>query len=372
MKRTLLIVIALTIKSLGVFAQNVNIPDANFKAYLIGNTAINLNADTEIQVSEANAFTGTIYCSVLNISDLTGIEEFTSIKGLHCNQNNLTSLNVSQNTQLTELYCLYNMLSTLDVSNNTLLQTLWCHTNNLTSLDLSNNMALKDLICYNNKLVSLNLGDNTLITNINCRNNNLTNLDVSQCVNLISLGCRQNNLTSLNVSQNTALTSIECNNNSINTLDVSNSPGLTYFQCKNNNLTALNMKNLNPSTLTNFNATFNPNLNCIEVDNVTTANSSWTNIDAGASFSLNCNPLVVNNIDLSKNISIYPNPVNSKLFLNTEEIITSIKIIDALGNTIKFELPSNTKIDVSYLSKGIYFLEIYTNKGLVSKKFIKD
>lgn len=35
------------------FGQNVNIPDANFKAYLVANTDINTNEDSEIQVSEA-------------------------------------------------------------------------------------------------------------------------------------------------------------------------------------------------------------------------------------------------------------------------------------------------------------------------------
>ena len=40
-------------------AQNVNIPDANFKAVLVGNPGINTNGDGEIQVSEAAAFTGT-------------------------------------------------------------------------------------------------------------------------------------------------------------------------------------------------------------------------------------------------------------------------------------------------------------------------
>ena len=68
-----------------VNAQNVTIPDANFKAYLVGNTAINTNADTEIQVSEATTFTDTINCSYLSISSLIGIEEFyaVSITKLH-------------------------------------------------------------------------------------------------------------------------------------------------------------------------------------------------------------------------------------------------------------------------------------------------
>src|SRR5690606_12670921 len=49
-------------------AQNVTIPDANFKAYLVGNTLINTNEDTEIQVSEAAAFAGEFYCNNLDIA----------------------------------------------------------------------------------------------------------------------------------------------------------------------------------------------------------------------------------------------------------------------------------------------------------------
>ena len=56
-------------------AQNVNIPDAKFKAALVGNSSINTNGDTEIQVSEAMSYTGEsllAYDSAFSISDLTG------------------------------------------------------------------------------------------------------------------------------------------------------------------------------------------------------------------------------------------------------------------------------------------------------------
>ena len=39
--------------SINLAAQNVNIPDANFKAYLVKNKKINLNLDDEIDISEA-------------------------------------------------------------------------------------------------------------------------------------------------------------------------------------------------------------------------------------------------------------------------------------------------------------------------------
>jgi len=35
-----------------IVAQNVNIPDANFKTYLVGNTEINISGNDEIQGSK--------------------------------------------------------------------------------------------------------------------------------------------------------------------------------------------------------------------------------------------------------------------------------------------------------------------------------
>ena len=123
MKRLLFVLafILLCLPMIG-FGQNVNIPDALFKAYLVGNSLINTNGDSEIQVSEATAFNGSIFCSSSNISDLTGIEDFTALTYLNCFNNQLTSLDVSTNLALTYLACNFNQLDSLDVSQNTALK----------------------------------------------------------------------------------------------------------------------------------------------------------------------------------------------------------------------------------------------------------
>jgi len=72
-------------------AQIVNIPDQNFKNYLLANAAINTNGDSEIQLSEAQAFTGEIICNNKGIADLTGIEAFVNLTTLHCYNNSLTA-----------------------------------------------------------------------------------------------------------------------------------------------------------------------------------------------------------------------------------------------------------------------------------------
>ena len=155
------------------FGQNVNIPDAIFKAYLVGNTAINTNGDTEIQLNEANAYSSYISPAGLNISDLTGIEAFTSLTDLAVHWNQLTSLDLSQNTSLETLSCSNNQLTSLDLSQNIALTYLICDNNQLTSLDLSNNINLWLLQCGNSQLQCLNIA--------NGNNVNLTDCGISFC-----------------------------------------------------------------------------------------------------------------------------------------------------------------------------------------------
>ena len=153
------------------FSQNVDIPDANFKAYLVENREINTNGDNEIQLSEASVFKGTIDCSSKKIINLKGIEAFTALTSLHCEFNNqLTAIDVSKNTALTSLWCGY-PLTSLDVSNNTALTTLFCSDTQLTSLDVSNNTALTTLICSGNQLTTLDVSNNTALTTLRCRGN---------------------------------------------------------------------------------------------------------------------------------------------------------------------------------------------------------
>ena len=137
MKKLLLILIALPMIG---FGQNVNIPDAIFKAYLVGNSLINTNGDTEIQVSETTAFNGVIDIYGMGIYDLTGIEYFTALTTLSCGGNSVTSLDVSNNTALLALFCEANPLQSLDISSNINLNNLILGTpnDNLISLNIKN------------------------------------------------------------------------------------------------------------------------------------------------------------------------------------------------------------------------------------------
>ena len=165
----------IAVQSAGVAIDNNNFPDANFRT-VVENFDTNKDgslSDTEIAAVEA------INCYKKGITNLKGIEYFTSLKKLKCFNNQLTSLDVSKNTALTYLDCHSNQLTSLDVSKNTALTQLYCKNNQLTKLDVSKNTALTELNCSNNQLTKLDVSKNTTLFYLGCFNNQLTSLDIS-------------------------------------------------------------------------------------------------------------------------------------------------------------------------------------------------
>ncbi|MDO5971709.1 T9SS type A sorting domain-containing protein [Flavivirga aquimarina] len=245
------------------------------------------NALTSLDVSNNTALTS-LHCYSNALTSLD-VSNNTALTNLRCYSNALTSLDVSNNTALTSLYCYSNDLTSLDVSNNTALTYLRCGLNALPSLDVSNNTALTFLNCYSNNLTSLDVSNNTALTNLHCQSNALPSLDVSNNMALTDLHCYSNNLISLDISNNTGLEFLNCSFNALTSLDVSNNTALTFLNCSSNDLTHLNVANGNntdiDTDITGFRASDNPNLTCIQVDDVAYSTTNWADIDSTASFS---------------------------------------------------------------------------------------
>ena len=213
-------------------------PDDVFREWV----SVHCDKDSDGFLSDAERSQCTyIIVEEMGITSLTGIELFPNLTRLECDDNNLSSLDVSNNTALTYLYCQKNHLSSLNVSNNTALENLACNINNISSLDVSNNTALKDLTCYNNNISNLDISKNTALTELNCRANDLSSLDVSYNTALTRLDCSWNNISSLDVSYNTALAHLTCYNNNISQLNVSKTQNLEELYYNNNALCSLDL-----------------------------------------------------------------------------------------------------------------------------------
>ena len=218
--------------------SNVVFDDEIFKAYCVEN--FDSDGDGEVSYAEAKVVTY-IDVSQQGISSLKGIEHFINLTWLSCYDNQLTSLDVSQNTALKQLACDYNQLTSLDVSKNNDIEYLHCYNNQLTSLDVSKNTALISLHCGSNQLTSLDVSKNTALGSLFCSNNQLPSRDVGQNTALTSLSCDGNQLASLDVSQNTALKQLACDHNQLTSLDVSQNTALERLNCYFNQLTSLDV-----------------------------------------------------------------------------------------------------------------------------------
>ncbi len=352
MKKPIILVLVLA-TCIVTNAQNVNIPDANFKNYLVNYWAINTNQDDEIQVSEAEAYNGEIYCHQCGFADLTGIEAFTSVKSIRLQFNWLTSVDVSGCVALTKLNLFGNELSSLNVSGCVLLDTLDCsYSDHLTSLDVSHNPALLALYCNNNALTSLDVTNNLELQVLDCGTNQLTSLDVSQNVALMRLGANANLLTQVSVSHN---------------------PNLVRLFFNDNQLTMLNAANGNNINLEYFRANGNPNLSCIQVDNPTYSVENWIGanftFDTDVSFDESCT-VGTNNVDKLSDIQIYPNPASSFVNVWSDESIR-INVFNQVGKIVGSQKLSrgNNRVELNHLTSGVYFLR-YEN-GQVHR-FIKE
>jgi len=81
-----------------------------------------------------------------------------------------------------------------------------------------------------------------------------------------------------------------------------------------------------------------------------------------------------------EDFKVYPNPFSDKIIIKTgfESGLNSLKLLDVFGREILFK-PSQTisnkhqtTLEVSSLSPGIYFAEVRIEKGIITKKIIKQ
>ena len=314
-----------------------NFPDDAFRAYLkatydvIGNDNKLISAEwkavTEIKVS--GGYNGE------KITNLKGIEFFPNLSYLDCSENNLSSLDVSDNANLRMLFCYQNELNSLDVTRNPALITLNCNHNSLTSLDVSQNTPLTYLDCSKNNLTSLKVSKNENLETLYCYGNQLTNLDVTQFIELQDLECNNNSLTSLDVSKNKKLETLQCGWNLLTSLDVSGNTALQSLYCGGNKLSSLDVrKNEKLETLW----CYQNQLTELDV-------SKNTALDE-----LDCNQNSLAILDVSKNPALEYLFCNQNSLASLDVSQTAVTILGASGNQIDINVETTPRtFDLSKL-----------------------
>lgn len=364
-----LITLVLAIASTLATAQVVNIPDANFKQWLIDKN-YDTNADGQIQVSEAEAATD-LHIIDVNITDLTGWEAFVNITSINLgnlpiqgeitfpglndvlyatvsncpnitginfgNLQNLTRATITENAALNTIN-LNNMANLIEITLHTnaslsnfapsglpVLTNLTCYGNsNLTSLNVTNLTNLTTLLCSNNALSQLDVSGLNSLTNLNCKGNQISQINLQGCVNLETIEATSNELLEIDLSLINNLVYLFISNNNLTSLDVSNKPQLSYIWCQGNDLTQLVVDNT-PS-----------------ISNLRCENNQLTSLDLSTSSLANVNcsnnqleTLFLKNGEFYGNVYIAGNSTLKYICANDGDIATLQQIVDGYGwNTV--------------------------------------
>ena len=260
--KRLLLIIILLVPFLS-YSQKTYVPDDIFEAWCEGNgygdgIAFNDSVSTASIVSITD-----LPLQMKGITDLTGIEDFINVRALNCSNNNLTVLDLSNNTNLYDLNARHNdSLSQVILPDSAYYCSYYengciegfyqidLSYTNINTLDINRHYRVNDLRLYEVPLISLNPSDMPELRGIHHNKGFLTSLDLS-------------------------------GNAKLDDLDVYDCDSLVELDLRNGNIV-----NLNNHYLYN-----NPQLTCISVDNLVLANAILTNIDPWVTFDYNCTGL---------------------------------------------------------------------------------
>lgn len=247
----------------------INIPDPNFKQYLIQHW--DSNRDGEISISEIKDVE-TLACSGKEIKSLEGIQYFENLTVLECSNNELTHLDVSKNIKLESLTYLSNPLEVLNLgdvnpkkyyyqqafgvpglskfqSYPSIPSTIYNGYVTSQSLKIISTKIKRLYIKFQSSLQNLDISECTALETLEVTCSGLITLDASSCPSLKKLDCDINQLETLYLN-NPYLISLHCSANQLVNIDCSNCPILDSVDFTNNPLMkVLNFGNVKPSKI---------------------------------------------------------------------------------------------------------------------------
>ncbi len=356
--------------------QFINVPLLGFDNIIMDANPIaltNLNNLEELTIS--------LYSNIGNYEANIDISNNINLQKVIINQIEskdeitLSDINLDNLTNLEWLSIGSNMgLEFIDLSTNTNLTRFNCSNNELTTINLNNNVNLEYLDIYFNNLNNINLENNSNLLSLACSGNNFENLNLSNNLSLVFLTCSYNNITFLDLNNNVNLVGLSCNNNQLLTLDLNNQNIFRELKCSNNvNLTYINLKNgNNENFFLNFKSDFEnlPNLETVCLDNINSelANFILDEVNHEINFVNNCT-LSINENEIFS-FSVYPIPMVNILNIKSKTEIVKLEIYSKLGQKIK-ETKEN-KVDISNLTRGLYFVKVVdVNGNFGVKKIVK-
>jgi len=356
------------------FFPNLEILSISFNALQNLDLSQNLNLDT--------AITGD---NPITEIDLTNN---LNLRVLSLSNTSLETVNIQNNTLLEVVRVDGSALNTLDVSDLSLLNTLEISNTNLATIDLSQNTNLLALQANTLAFTSLDISNNTQLQILDITSTNITSLDLTNNSNLRLLEMADTLFTTFDPSVLPALQYIDFSLTPITHINFSENPSLCFVFAISDELETVNLQNGN-------NTVFGSGQDCIVSAGFTTFSASAEVFLAGNNLSSICvddiayaeeNFLITDDVTYFEDcllsiddsslsdISLYPNPTNGILNLDTTTPIQQINIYNTFGQLVR-EIQNDQgirQVDLSTYDSGLYFIEVTAAQGKNSFRVIKE
>ncbi len=212
-----------------------------------------------------------------SVSDIKPIEGISTLKVLILGENPISSINLDKLGELTDLRLYGTDISDIDLTKTPKLESLYLQRTNVSKVDLTPLQSLDQALL--NKCSSLteikasNLPSITRIDAVEC---NLKNFEISDCPSLRELHLNSNKLTSIKMTNLAMLMRLNVYDNQLTSIDVSNLPLLMWLFVYDNQLTSIDLSANVPlrefrasnNPLTEVNLSTNENLVSLELESM--------------------------------------------------------------------------------------------------------
>lgn len=192
-----------------------------------------------------------------SVSDIKPIEGISTLKVLILGENPISSINLDKLGELTDLRLYGTDISDIDLTKTPKLESLYLQRTNVSKVDLtplqSLDQALLNKCSSLTELKASNLPSITRIDAIEC---NLKSFEISDCPSLRELHLNSNKLTSIKMTNLAMLMRLNVYDNQLTSIDVSNLPFLMWLFVYDNQLTSIDLSANVP--LREFRASNNP------------------------------------------------------------------------------------------------------------------
>lgn len=212
-----------------------------------------------------------------SVSNIKPIEGISTLKVLILGENPISSINLDKLGELTDLRLYGTNISDIDLTKTPKLESLYLQRTNVSKVDLTPLQSLDQALL--NKCSSLteikasNLPSITRIDAVEC---NLKSFEISDCPSLRELHLNSNKLTSIKMTNLAMLMRLNVYDNQLTSIDVSNLPLLMWLFVYDNQLTSIDLSANVPlrefrasnNPLTEVNLSTNENLVSLELESM--------------------------------------------------------------------------------------------------------